>query len=155
VTETRASIQQLIERHRLEPHPEGGWYRETFRAEKTIPDTALPPEYDGDRAAMTSILFLLPRGSRSAWHRIRSEELWIHIDGDDLELRVTRTPVRPDAEAAERVVRIGRGDRAELQAAVPGGWWQTAAPRDGRHGYALVACVVAPGFEFADFELAD
>ena len=143
----------LIERLELSPHPEGGFYRETWRSPVEIAAAALPPGYPGARSAMTSILFLLPTGAESALHRVRSEELWLHQQGDDLELGIGTSPV--SATAASGRVLLGQGAEARLQAIVPAGDWQRARALPGPAGYALVGCVVAPGFDFADFEMAD
>jgi predicted cupin superfamily sugar epimerase len=125
----------------LAPHPEGGFFRETFRAPLAI--TA--PQ--GARAASTAIYFLLPAGAFSALHRVRSDEVWHHYDGDPVELYT----LRDDGAAA--VVRLGRdlarGDRPQV--VVPAGVWQAAVPVGDR--YALCGCTVAPGFDFADFEM--
>ena len=137
----------LIDRLGLAPHPEGGWYRETHRSQVLLPRDALPDGYPGERATCTSILFLLEQGQRSAKHRVRSEELWLHQGGDDLELTI-----RADG-APVRTVRLGLGPEATPQAVVPPGAWQEARPLEGPHGYVLVGCVVAPGFDFEDFEL--
>lgn len=146
--------EDLINRLRLRPHPEGGWFRETFRSGVVLPGKALPEGYDrsvrgGDRCAVTSILFLLPAGGRSRWHRIRSEEIWLHQKGDDVRLLM-----REVDDGQVRQIILGQGANAELQLAVPRQWWQSAEALPGEYGYALVACIVAPGFEFADFELA-
>ncbi|MHA7839762.1 MAG: cupin domain-containing protein [bacterium] len=146
-----AEIRALIERLGLGPHPEGGWYRETWRSGVVLPAEALPPGYSGDRRAMTSILFLLPTGTRSRLHRVRSEELWLHHQGDDLRLGIGETP-----EAAfdpARSIILGQEGEARLQAVVPPSAWQEAEALPGPFGYALLGCVVAPGFEFADFEM--
>ncbi len=133
------SAADVIRSLKLQPHPEGGFYRETFRSEVSV------PAHGGERAAMTSILFLLRAGEESAWHRVRSDELWLHQGGDDLTLWVD-----------QETVRLGGGPGNDLQGIVPAGAWQRArAVDDGVHGYALVGCVVAPGFDFADFELGD
>lgn len=146
-----ARVAALVERLGLAPHPEGGFYRETWRSPVTWPREALPPGYPAARAAMTSILFLLPTGVASAWHRVRSEELWLHQQGDDLALEIGGTGTAPSASPSR--TRLGQGDDATLQAIVPPGAWQTARALPGDAGYALVGCVVAPGFDFADFEL--
>ena len=138
----------LIDRLALAPHPEGGWFRETHRSSVTIPPDALPAGYPGVRTAATCILFLLESGQSSRSHRVRSEEIWLHQGGDDLELTM-RAPESQDS----RSVVLGPGPGAAPQAVVPPGWWQAARPLAGRHGYVLVGCVVAPGFEFADFEM--
>jgi len=146
-----SEVRSIIERLELGPHPEGGWYRETWRSPVVLREEALPRGYIGERRAMTSILFLLPTGVRSRLHRVRSEELWLHHQGDDLRLGVGATPAA--AEDAGLAVLLGQGDAAQLQAVVPPGDWQQAEALAGSFGYALVGCVVAPGFEFADFEM--
>jgi uncharacterized protein len=134
-----AEIVQLIDKLQLQPHPEGGFYRETWRSNLTLPQSILPAEYTG-------ILFLLPTGHFSRWHRVRSAELWFHQAGDPLELVVAET-----VEGAKQKIHLGR--EHTFQAVVPPNYWQRATPIPGTAGYALVACVVVPGFDFADFEL--
>jgi hypothetical protein len=136
-------VQTLVRRLGLSPHPEGGWYRETWRS----PARVGTPR--GERPAMTVIHFLLPAGDFSAFHRVHSEEAWHHVAGDPLELRVL-TP-----EGDHEVHRLGalHHDDARSHVVVPAGAWQAARPAG--HGYSLVSCVVAPGFAFEDFEMAD
>jgi predicted cupin superfamily sugar epimerase len=143
----------LIERLGLEPHPEGGFYRETWRSPVVLPASALPPGYPGPRAVMTSIYFLLPTGVESALHRVRSEELWMHHEGDPVELGIGPTPEAASDPTRRR--RLGPGPEASHQIVVPAGEWQTARALPGPVGHALVGCVVAPGFDFEDFELLD
>lgn len=145
-----STVAALIERHGLARHPEGGWYREMHRSPITLPHAALPHGYSSDRVAVTSILYLLPAGERSRRHRVRSEELWLHQAGDPLRLK----RVSPDGATRDEVL-LGAVADAALQAVVPAGWWQSAEPVVGEHGYVLVGCVVAPGFDFDDFEIAD
>ncbi len=121
----------IIERLTLAPHPEGGWYRETWRAEA-------PP---GERAGATAILFLLEAGQRSHWHRVDAAELWIWNGGNPLTLLI-----RHGGQVSEHILNSGNP-----QALVPPGAWQAAEPRA---GWALVSCVVVPAFDFAGFELA-
>jgi uncharacterized protein len=141
-----AEIAELIDKLQLQPHPEGGFYRETWRSNLSLPQSILPAEYTGDRSAGTSILFLLPTEHFSRWHRVRSAELWFHQAGDPLELVIAET-----IEGAKQ--RIYLGQDQTFQTVVPPNYWQRAAPVPGTAGYALVACVVVPGFDFADFEL--
>jgi uncharacterized protein len=126
----------LIEKLGLQPHPEGGWYRETWRT----------PAPDGMRGHATAILFLLEASGRSHWHRVDADELWLWHAGAPLTLLI---------EQADAVVehRLG-GDVVAgqtPQALVPAGAWQAAEAGD---GWALVSCVVAPAFDFAGFDLA-
>ena len=143
----------------LSPHPEGGWYRETWRSDLTVPQSALPAEYSGPRSAGTAILFLLMPGQQSAWHTVHSAELWLFHRGSPLLLEVG-----PDRDTADTVLLgadVAAGEQP--QALVPPGHWQRALARPGRaerRGNSavdeptLVSCVVVPGFDFADFALA-
>jgi predicted cupin superfamily sugar epimerase len=131
----------------LAPHPEGGWYRETWRSDLTVGQPALPPDYTGPRSAGTAILFLLMPGQQSAWHTVRSAELWLFHRGSPLLLDVGATR---DA-AATHVLGSDIGAGEGPQFVVPPGHWQRATPRDGEP--TLVSCVVVPGFDFADFAL--
>jgi uncharacterized protein len=132
----------------LLPHPEGGWYRETWTAGPGYQ----PPGYPGQRAAATAIYFLLPPGARSCWHAVRSDELWLWHRGGPLTLELGGPGSRPSAEPA--VVTLGPDLAAgqHLQRVVPGGHWQAAGPAGPQE--VLVSCVVAPGFDFADFTVA-
>ena len=161
----------------LAPHPEGGYYRETYRAAQTL----VTPR--GERPASTAIVFLITAESVSRLHRLASDELWVYQGGLPLEL----VTIAPDGGLGRRLlgdpVEIGRrGDRAHLpaedvpagapagppegsqallsQALVPAGSWQGARLAGGPHlpadrAWALVSCVVTPGFDFEDFELGD
>lgn len=135
---------RLVESLDLAPHPEGGYYRETFRAALVMED--LP--HGGPRAASTAIYYLLPAGAFSSLHRVRSDEIWHHYDGDPVDLHLL------DGAGDHHVVRLGRcWERGERpQRVVPAGTWQAAVPSGRR--FALCGCTVAPGFDFADFELA-
>ena len=142
------TVRALVHALRLRPHPEGGFYRETWRARGRIPRRALPRAYAGPRRYATSILYLLPAGAVSRWHRVRSDELWcFHLGGPVAILERTRTGVRRTVLGPAP----GRGHR--LQHVVRGGTWFSARPLPGAP-FSLVGCVVAPGFEFADFDLA-
>lgn len=125
----------------LQPHPEGGWYAETYRSAVPI----------GDRVTATAIVFLLLPGEESAWHRVRSDELWIHRKGGPLELDLGGQGDQP-AFADRAVLGPDLSAGHVLQSLVPGGHWQAARPAGAEP--VLVACVVTPGFDFEDFELA-
>jgi predicted cupin superfamily sugar epimerase len=131
----------------LAPHPEGGWYRETWRSGLTLGQPALPPDYTGPRSAGTAILFLLMPGQQSAWHTVRSAELWLHHRGSPLLLEVGAEKERAVSHLLGSDVTAGE----EPQFVVPPGHWQRATPRDAEP--TLVSCVVVPGFDFADFAL--
>lgn len=133
---------QLIDILGLLPHPEGGHFRETWRA----------PCDAGQRPASTAIHFLLAAGERSHWHRVDADEIWLWQDGDALALSLAGT----DAGPAHGVTLGGDVTAGHaLHHAIPAGWWQAAEPvAGGAHGYVLVSCVVAPAFRFEGFELA-
>ncbi len=132
----------------LAPHPEGGWYRETWRSELTVSQSSLPSGYSGPRNAGTAILFLLMPGQQSAWHTVRSAELWFHHRGSPLVLEIG--PEKNTAAARLLGPDVAAGQHPQLL--VPPGHWQRAVPRDDEP--ALVSCVVVPGFDFADFALS-
>jgi uncharacterized protein len=137
----------LAEALDLEPHPEGGWFRETYRSSVTFE----PPGYGAERSAATAIYYLLGPGDESRWHTVRSDELWLWHRGGALELLLGGVGVQP-IEAPQRIFlgpEPGAGQTP--QALVPAGTWQAARPA-GAEGV-LVSCVVAPGFDFADFRL--
>src|SRR5579863_7304299 len=135
---TRLSAADIIARLELKPHPEGGHYRETFR------DARLDAT---GRARSTAIYFLLARGERSHWHRIDAPEIWHYYAGDALTLQIAND------DCAPHLVKLGpdlaSGERP--QAIVPATAWQCAETTG---NWTLVGCTVAPGFEFAKFELA-
>jgi predicted cupin superfamily sugar epimerase len=134
--------QQLIERLGLEEHPEGGFFREHFRAAARV----VPEDGRGARAALTAIHFLLPAGQVSRWHEVASDEVWIFQEGEPLEL----VCVEPGTLCVQQL-RLGRAsDGCAPAFAVPAGCWQAAWPTG---AFALVACAVGPGFDFADFRL--
>ncbi|GGA87798.1 cupin [Brucella endophytica] len=122
----------------MQPHPEGGWYVETFR------DNAAT----GGRGHSTAIYFLLEAGQVSAWHRVKdAAEVWHWYGGSPLELKISDG-------TASRTIRLGldlqKGERP--QGVVPAGWWQTARSLG---AWTLVGCTVAPGFDFTQFEMSE
>ncbi len=141
-------VDELVARLNLVPHPEGGFYRETYRANETIPDTGLPPRFHGSRAVSTAIFYLLRAGDRSKLHRIKSDEIWHFYEGDPLAI----IAIAPNGQLTETT--LGRDFTAGQvpQHVVPAGHWFGAIPAPGC-AYALTGCTVAPGFDFADFEL--
>jgi uncharacterized protein len=143
------AAQQWIDHLNLEPHPEGGWYRQSYRAPLTLPHSALPG-YPGDRAASTAIYFLLAGDQFSALHRLRSDELWHFYAGSGLIVHVI------DPGGTYSGILLGNDVAAgeQFQAVVPAGCWFGSSLRH-PDTYALVGCTVAPGFDFADFEMAN
>lgn len=132
----------------LAPHPEGGWYRETWRSGVSI----TPDGYPGARASATAIYFVLGPGEESSWHRVRSAELWLWHAGGPLTLRLAGDGERPGDRPAELTLGVDVRAGQRPQAVVPPGTWQSARPVGDAE--VLVSCVVSPGFDFADFELA-
>ncbi len=133
-------IRKLIEAYGLAPHPEGGWFREFHRSGRSVgPLPGLP----GARPAVTAIYFLLTRETVSAFHRLRCEEIWIHLGGAPL----TVVMLGPDARSCRLASAADGGPPALV---VPARTLQ-AARTEG--AYALAACIVAPGFDDADFEI--
>lgn len=137
---TRA--RDLIALLELQPHPEGGWYREIHRA------TAIVSPGDGRpaRSALTVIYFLLERGQFSAWHVVASDECWQYCEGDSLELLMFDT-----VSGRRESVELGPVTAARRSTVVvPPGVWQAATSKG---DYTLVQCTVGPGFDFADFAM--
>ena len=137
-------VRQIIELLGLTPHPEGGFFRETFRSDQVLTLT------DGKRNTSTAIYFLLPAGVFSAFHVIRgADEVWHHYTGDPVQIHT----IALDGE--HRVELLGSdvqsGERPQI--VVPAGTLQAAVPRGTR--FALCGCTVSPGFDFADFEMPD
>lgn len=139
----------LVRHLSLRPHPEGGWYSEVFRSR----DLVTPSGRRAERAALTTIYFLLAGGQQSRWHRVTSDEAWHFYEGAPLELWI----VDPALERLERIL-LGpyAPDPAHVEPTtrpvhvVPAGYWQAARPTG---DYALTGCSVAPGFDFADFSM--
>ena len=127
-----------MRRLELKPHPEGGWYRQSWAA----------PRKGGARPAGTAIYYLLDRGGRSHWHRVDATEIWHFYAGSPLRLRLAASSAGPARE-----IRLGPDIHSNQspQVIVPEGWWQSAHSPG---GWALVGCTVSPGFRFEGFELA-
>ncbi|MBK9273739.1 MAG: cupin domain-containing protein [Flavobacteriales bacterium] len=132
----------LIRELGLLPHPEGGHYRELHRS----PLQVHPPDGRGDRAALTTIYFLLPAAEISRWHRVSSDEVWHHLEGAPLELLVSD----PDLHHVQCHLLGPLRDGLRPEVVVPPGQWQAARSTG---DFTLVGCVVAPGFDFADFAM--
>ncbi|WP_328306696.1 cupin domain-containing protein [Streptomyces sp. NBC_00442] len=141
-----SEISDLVALLGLEPHPEGGWFRETWR---TGP-SAVPDGYPGRRPFATGIYFLLHPGEASRWHRVRSDELWLWHRGGPLTLRLGGGAATPGTESVAVLgPDIASGQLPQLL--VPAGAWQSAEPVGAEP--VLLSCVVAPGFDFEDFEM--
>jgi predicted cupin superfamily sugar epimerase len=141
------NAQYWIDHLKLSPHPEGGYFRATYKAGLTIAQSALPSTFSGNRAASTAIYFLLEGKDFSAFHRIAADEVWHFYAGSSLVVYVI------DAEGRASELHLGSDAGEGFQAVVKGGcWFASRLKKPG--GFALVGCTVAPGFEFEDFELA-
>jgi uncharacterized protein len=128
----------IIEALGLEPHPEGGWYAETWRE---------APRPGRERGASSAIYYLLRAGEESRWHRVDAMEVWHFYAGDPLELRLSENGRAVDARTLG--ADLGNGERPQI--VVPAGCWQAARSLG---AWTLVGCTVAPAFEFSGFELA-
>ena len=133
----------------LQPHPEGGHFRETYRTAERVPARGLPRRFSGPRAFSTAIYFLLQGHNISRLHRIKSDEVWHFYAGSPLTVHVI------DSQGRYHALRLGRNPTSGAlpQVVAPAGAW-FGATLDRAHGYSLVGCTVAPAFEFAGFELA-
>ena len=135
---------------KLQPHPEGGFYKETFRSAELISKDALPERFTGSRCFYTAIYFLLEQGNFSAFHRIQSDECWHFYAGDPLQIHIIHT----DGNYTSILLGNQPDKGEQFQAMVPAGAWFASETAQGG-SYSLVGCTVSPGFDFTDFELAD
>ncbi len=146
----REEAKYWIDRLGLVRHPEGGFYRETYRSEEMIGAAALPERYgEGERALSTAIFFLLEGGDFSALHRLRSDEIWHFYTGEPLYVHEL-----DENGGYVRHLLGGAGEGGMFQLVIKAGRWFGALLRD-NESFALVGCTVAPGFDFRDFEMGD
>lgn len=138
-------LQDLVEKYKLLPHPEGGYYREVYRSPDSIPNLE---GFEGERNFLTSIYFVLTSENFSAFHRIKQDELWNYHAGSNLYVHC----IYPDGKYDR--VEIGLDGDAVPQFVVPKGIWFASSVKD-ENAFSFVGCAVAPGFDFRDFELAD
>lgn len=138
----------FIKHLHLQPHPEGGFFKETYRSPGIIPMQSLP-DFTGDRHYSTAIYFLLQQGDFSAFHRIKSDECWHFYEGGSLFIHVI------DDDGKYSCIHLGRNihEGEVFQFVVPAGNWFASEPTPGSN-FTLAGCTVAPGFDFADFEMA-
>ena len=139
----------IIEKLKLKPHPEGGFYAAGFRSDECVDAHLLSDErWKGPRNLYSSIYFMLTNGHFSAWHRLASDEIWHFYEGDSITLHV----INQDGKYYQK--KLGSGvEEICYQWLVKGGEWM-AATTAGDKGYALLGCTLAPGFDFEDFEMA-
>jgi uncharacterized protein len=140
-----ASASDYIEQLKLTPHPEGGFYKETYRANTVVTLN----EFSGPRNVSTAIYFLLENDNKSHFHKIKSDELWFYHDGESLEIFILES-------TGVKTIRLGKDMKAGevLQAIVPANAWFASKVKNNA-GFVLVSCTVAPGFSFEDFEMAN
>lgn len=145
-----STAEQLVSYYNLQPHPEGGWYTQTYKSKEYIVAGSLPERFAGDRPFSTAIYFLLKQGNFSAFHRIKSDECWHFYEGGPLEVFM----LLPDGKLD--IVTLGNDISKDqyYQFVVPAGCWFASRAAAGSQ-YSFVGCTVAPGFDFDDFELAD
>jgi len=139
-----------IEKLSLAPHPEGGYFNETFAATDIINTDNLPRDYEGPRKAYTSIYFLLRSSQISRLHRLKSDELWNYHSGSPITIYI----IDPDGNYREKKLGPDSDNFESFQVIIEAGCW-FGATVDESDSYSLVGCFVSPGFEFIDFELAE
>ena len=139
----------LVEKYQLEKHPEGGYYKETFKSNVVLPSASLPKDFGGDRVCSTAIYFLLEQGQFSAFHKIKSDECWHFYTGQTLEIFVLFE------NGHLEIIKLGNDiEHGEVfQYVVPANCWFASRPA-AHSTFCFVGCTVAPGFDFKDFELA-
>ena len=142
------TVDELVKHFDLQPHPEGGFFKETYRDKEIILNRSLPDRFKGDRNYSTAIYYLLPEGTKSRLHRIPSDECWHFYLGDPMTL----VQISPDGKIEK--IQLGQNVKSghQLQHIVPRGYWFGGYPNPGSR-YSFVGCTVAPGFDFADFEM--
>jgi len=140
----------LIQQLNLSPHPEGGYFRETYRSDEKIAAAHLPNRYNGDRAISTAICFLLKGNEYSAFHRLKSDEVWHFYLGSSLTIYC----IDPDGTRTDIILGDDIKNGEMPQAVIEKGYWFAAAVND-TSSYTLVGCTVAPGFDFSDFEMGE
>jgi len=143
-------VNTLIQRYGLEPHPEGGWYKQTYKSDEQIAAGALPERFSAPRVFSTAIYFLLEKGNFSAFHRIKSDECWHFYAGNPLLIYII------ERSGELKVISLGSDHEKgqSFQYVVPANCWFASRPAP-ESEYCFVGCTVSPGFEFDDFELAD
>jgi len=141
---------EIIKKLELQPHPEGGYFKETYRSSEIIDVESLPKRYSGNRAFSTQIFFLLKGNQFSTFHKLNSDETWHFHLGCSVEI----ISISPDGTLTRTILGINLYDEQLPQHTIPAGVWFAAKPLE-LLSYTLVSCSVAPGFDFTDFELGD
>jgi predicted cupin superfamily sugar epimerase len=141
--------ESLVQRYRMERHPEGGYFTETYRSTERVEKSALPERFGGTRHVSTAIYFLLVGEEFSSFHRIKADELWHFYTGDALDVHM----ISPEGVYSVATVGPDPQKGHSFQHVVPAGYW-FASRCTTSTGFSFVGCTVAPGFDFDDFELA-
>lgn len=148
MSHSKQSKEQLVSLLDLQPHPEGGFYKETYRSEHSIPNNVLAGNHEGDRSYGTGIYFMLTGDAFSAFHRIEQDELWFFHQGGTIELHM----ISPLGEHTKHLIGNDIVNGEEPQLLVPATYWFAARVVE-EDNFALVSCTVSPGFDFRDFIL--
>lgn len=143
------TAEELIRQLNLSPHPEGGYYRETYRSNGQISEESLPENMSGSRNYATCIYFLLTTDKASAFHRINQDEIWHFYQGSPIRLH----QISPEGAYQQIIIGPDLAKGHHLQYVVPATYWFAAEVMEGAADYALAGCTVAPGFDFKDFVL--
>ena len=143
-------INNWVEKLNLQAHPEGGMYRQTYKSHETILKAALPKRFTGDRLFSTAIYFFLNGDDFSAFHRIKQDELWHFYDGSALTIHI----ITPDATYSTLKLGINIDNDESPQQVVKAGSYFAVEIND-KNSYSLSGCTVAPGFDFADFDMPE
>ncbi len=139
-----------IEKLGLIPHPEGGFFREVYRADETITKESLPERYNGNRAFSTSIYFLLEGGQVSALHWLKSDEVWNYYDGSSANIYI----IKPDGQLEIKKIGNRLNEDESFQIVIKKNCWFGAELED-KSSFILIGCFVSPGFDFSDFEMGE
>jgi len=142
------TVEELVQKFQLLPHPEGGYYKEMYRSDEVIAQAALPERFTGDRNFSTAIYFLLEQGNFSAFHRIQSDECWHFYAGQLLHVHI----IHPNGVYELIMLGNDMANGETFQAVVLAGCWFASETATGGN-FSFVGCTVAPGFDFKDFEL--
>lgn len=143
-------LKLLVEKLELLPHPEGGYYKETYRSKEIIPSENLPDTISGERNVCTAIYFLLKSDNFSAFHKINQDEMWHFHEGAPLKIH----QISPKGVYSFQILGNDLLSKQNYQHVVPAGYWFAATVEE-ENAFSLVGCTVAPGFDFEDFVLAE
>ncbi|GAB5416416.1 MAG: cupin domain-containing protein [Crocinitomicaceae bacterium] len=148
MSHSKYSKEQLVKLLDLQPHPEGGFFKETYRSEHSIPNAVLAGKHEGDRSYGTGIYFILTSDTFSAFHRIEQDELWFFHLGSAIELHM----ISPDGNYSKHLIGNDIVNGEHPQFVVPATYWFAARVVE-ENDYSFFSCTVSPGFDFRDFIL--